>query len=179
MTDPQHKQHTQHSSLATAADIRYLTEASAQFARTDGRMLSLRIGDEYYASVYLHCSFPHTDRSQFISVRTADHQEVGMIRALADFPRETVSLLEEFIHLRYFAPRITKVIHIKEEFGYSYWETETSAGHSRFTVRRGGSHIQSVGENRLMITDVDGNRYMIEDVNALTDKEYRMVEMCM
>lgn len=140
-------------------------------------MLAARIEGKTHDSLFLHCSFPHTDKRIYISVRTADHKETGIIRSLDDFSEETAALLESFIQLRYFAPKIHKVLKITEEFGYSYWETETDAGHYRFTVRSGGGNVKLVTENKVMITDVDGNRFMIEDIEQLSEKEYRMIEM--
>ena len=165
--------------LAAAAGIHYLTQENASFFRTPGGLLGVTSGGAEHQPVYLHCSFPHTAGRQWISVRTADGAEIGMIASIDDFPAETARLLEEFIRLRYYAPVITKVVRIREEFGYSYWETETTAGPCRFTVRSGGGQIKAAGAARLLITDVDGNRFVIEDVNRLSEKEYRMVEMCL
>lgn len=163
--------------LADAAGIRYLTLDNAEFAETDGRMLSVRTSGEEHSPVYVHCSFPHTNRRSFLSIRTADNKEIGMIRDLDDFPEQTAALLERQMTIRYFTPEITKVIAVKEEFGYSYWEAETTAGLCRFTVRNGGGNVKFVADNRLLIIDVDGNRFVIPQVDRLSDKEYRMVEM--
>ncbi|MCJ7841595.1 DUF1854 domain-containing protein [Lederbergia sp. NSJ-179] len=165
--------------LAEAAKINYLTKHNAVFMETDGHMLTVNVNGEVYPAVYLHCSFPHTDKRIFISVRTGENKEIGMIKSLDDFPSEIVSLLEEHINLRYFAPEITKINKISEEFGYSYWDTETSSGSCYFTVRMGRGNVTAVTANKVLITDVDGNRFIIQDLSALTDKEYRMVEMCM
>ncbi len=96
-----------------------------------------------------------------------------MIHSLEDFPEETAQLLEEQLQIRYFTPEISKVVTVKEEFGYSYWEAETTAGLCRFTVRSGGGNAKLVTPVRLLVTDVDGNRFVIPDMNKLTDKEYR------
>lgn len=160
-------------------EIIYLTKENASFKQTNGGMLAVQIEDQEHDAVFLHCSFPHTDKSVYISVRTADHKEVGMIKTLEDFSDETKVLLEQHIALRYFAPQITKVINITDEFGYSYWEAETDAGDYRFTVRRGGANVKLVTDEKLMITDVDGNRFIIEDLSKVSEKEFRMIEMCM
>ncbi len=164
--------------LTDAAMIRYLTAGEAVFARTAGGLLSVKTGEASFPVVYLHCSFPHSNRRVYISVRTADNQEVGMIRSLDDFPEETTALLEEHTRIRYFAPSITRIVNIREEFGYTYWETETTAGPCRFTVRSGG-HVKIVADVKLLVLDVDGNRFMIEDVSRLSDREYKLVEMCL
>lgn len=115
----------------------------------------------------------------YLSVRTAENEEIGMIRSLDEFPKETQELLEEQVQLRYFAPEITKVLSVKEEFGYSYWEAETSSGLCRFTVRSGGGNVKLMTPNRLLVVDVDGNRFIIPELDRLSDKEYRMIEVCM
>lgn len=167
------------SDLAEAAKIRYLTPRDTVFVKTPGNMLSVTVEGAEHPVVYVHCSFPHTDKRIYLSIRTIDNKEIGMIRSLDDFPQHTADLLEEQIAIRYFAPEITKVIKIREEFGYSYWEAETTAGLCRFTVRGGGGQVKLVGESRLLVSDVDGNRFIIPDLQRLSEKEYRMVEMCM
>jgi len=162
--------------LADAAKIRYLTPANAVFAVTDGHMLNVTVDGEPFPGVYVHCSFPHTNRRIYLSVRTKDNKEIGIIRSLDDFPRETAELLEQQMNIRYFAPEITRVVKVKEEFGYAYWEAETTAGLCRFTVRSGGGNVKLVNDNRLLITDVDGNRFIIADLARLSDKESKMIE---
>lgn len=167
------------SELADAARLNYLTADNAQFRITAGNMLSVRVDGEEYPSVYVHCSFPHTNKRLYLSIRTIDNKEVGIIRSLDDLPEDTASLLEERIGIRYFAPEITRVVQVKEEFGYSYWEAETTSGYCRFTVRGGGGNVKLVAPDRLLISDVDGNRFVIANLSGLSDREYRMVEMCM
>ncbi|WP_274366129.1 DUF1854 domain-containing protein [Paenibacillus thermotolerans] len=165
--------------LSEAAKLLYLNRENAVFTKTKGNMLSVTVNGEEHPVVYLHCSFPHTNKRIYISVRTQENKEIGIIKSLDDdFPSDVASLLEEQIHIRYFAPIITKVNMIKEEFGYSYWDAETSAGHCQFTVRSGGGNVKLVTDRRLLISDVDGNRFIIENLDRLSEKEYRMVEMC-
>jgi len=166
-------------SLSDAADIHYLTKDNARFHKTEGQMLSLTVGEETYPVVYVHCSFPHTNKRMYLSIRTVENKEIGMIHSLEDFTEETARLLEEQLQIRYFTPGISKVMNVKEEFGYFYWEAETTAGLCRFTVRSGGGSAKLVTPVRLLVTDVDGNRFVIPDMSKLTDKEYRMVEQCM
>lgn len=173
------KEERSESDLADAAKIRYLSAENTVFTKTAGNILSVKVDEEEHPAVYVHCSFPHTDKRIYLSVRTIENKEIGMIRSLDDYPKETVNLLEEQVEIRYFAPEITNVVTVKEEFGYSYWEAETNAGVCRFTVRGGGGNVKLVSENRLLITDVDGNRFVILQLDRLSEREYRMVEMCM
>jgi hypothetical protein len=159
--------------------IRYLTAVDTAFHRTSGHMLNVTAGEDEFPGVHLHCSFPHTMPRAYISVRTADNKEIGIIRSLDDFSEITQRLLEDQIRLRYFAPKITRVVQIKHEFGYTYWDTETTAGICRFTVKGGGGSVKFVSENKLLVTDVDGNRFEVPDTSRLSVKEFGMIEMCM
>lgn len=163
--------------LAQAAQINYLTPENTRFTETKGKMLDCVVDGKHYSSVFLHCSFPHTDRQIFVSVRTLKNKEIGMIKRVTEFPKETVELLEHHIRLRYFSPEISTINRIKEEFGYSYWDVETSAGRCYFTVRNGRGNVAMITDEQALIADVDGNRFLIKDIHQLTDKEYRMVEM--
>lgn len=165
--------------LAAAANLQYLTKENTEFFKTQGNMLAAKVQGELHPVVYVHCSFPHTGKRSYLSIRNAENKEIGIIQTLDSFPEDIVHLLEEQLQVRYFTPEISKVISIKEEFGYAYWEANTSAGLCRFTVRGGGGNAKLVTPTRLLVTDVDGNRFVIPDINKLTDKEYRMVEICM
>lgn len=166
------------SDLSVAASINYLTADNTLFTLTKGQMLTVQVNDETYTGVYLHCSFPHTNSRIYISIRTKENKEIGIIKSMdEDFPKETVKLLEEQVKIRYFAPEITKILTIKEEFGYSYWDTETNAGNCRFTVRAGGGNVKLVTDHKLLIIDVYGNRFVISNIKELSDKEYRLLEM--
>lgn len=167
------------SSLAEAARILFLTSDNAVFHQTDGGMLAVSANGQYHPCVYVHCSFPHTNRTRYLSIRNPDNLEIGMVRSLDDVDASTGKLLESQIQMRYFAPAITRLLSVKEEFGYSYWEAETNSGICRFTVRGGGGQVKTVASTRLLITDVDGNRFVVPDYTALSEKEFRMIEMFM
>jgi hypothetical protein len=162
---------------ADAAGMTLLTHNNAVFHLTEGGMLAVSLNGEQHPCVYVHCSFPHTHRTSYLSIRTRDNKEIGMVRSLDDVDEETAKLLEQQIQIRYYAPSITKLLAVKEEFGYSYWEAETDSGICRFTVRGGGGQVKPVTPVRFLITDVDGNRFVIPDYTALSDKEFKMIEM--
>ena len=136
------------SDLADAANIRYLNRLNTTFSKTAGQMLSVTVDEEEHPSVYVHCSFPHTNRRIYLSIRTIENKEIGMIRSLDDFSEETAELLEEQVQIRYFA-EITKVINVKEEFGYAYWEAgDDCSGYA-------GSRFAAAGTTRNLFQQAD------------------------
>jgi hypothetical protein len=165
--------------LAEAAAITFLDRSNASFRLTEGGMLAVEHDGKKHEAVYVHSSFPHSNRVSYLSIRTIENKEIGIVRQLEDFDEATAKLLVQQLQVRYFAPQINKLLKVKEEFGYSYWEAETDSGIVKFTVRGGVGQIKLVTPVRLLITDVDGNRFIIPDYTALSDKEYRMIELYM
>jgi hypothetical protein len=164
-------------SLQDYAEIRYLDPSACRFERGEGGFLKLKIGEsEEYARVDLSRAFPLSNQDSYVSVRDAEGKEIGIIESLRGFSEPVRALLAEELDRRYFTPVVQRVRSIKEEFGYSYWEVETSAGPRRFTVRGGHGSLIPLSETRILVVDVDGNRFEIEDYTRLGSKHSRLVE---
>ena len=164
-----------------------LTPENAHFTRSRGGMVSLTLkgekGEEFFERVVILRSFPISAPREFLSVRQPDIRkkgqgaELGMIRCLDDFDEETRALIEEELELRYFTPTITKINSIKDKFGYSYWEAETTAGKVSFILSNPFANIRSLEDGRVYITDMDGNSFTIPDPAALDRASYRRIEV--
>lgn len=164
-------------SLDEYAQIRYLDPSECCFKKTEGGFLSLSIGEkEQYERVDLARAFPLSDSDSYISVRDSEGNEIGMLESLSRFSDSTRRLLEEELGRRYFTPVIEKIRSIEEEFGYSYWDVDTSAGQRRFTVRRGHNNLVQLGGRRVLVIDVDGNRFEIEDYTSIDSRYSRLIE---
>lgn len=139
-------------------------------------MLSLQLGDELHENVSVYRAFPFSYGDDYLSVRDKEEKELGMIRTLADFDQATKALILEELERRYFVPIITRIERIKEEFGYGYWDVETDRGPRRFTIRGVQQSVLSIGPDRLLIIDVDGNRYEIPKLSRLDPRSIRLID---
>lgn len=158
-------------------ETRYIDRNNSTFARTKGGFVALDFDGKHYDRIAIHRAFPFTDPEKFLSIREPDGKmrEIGMIRDLKDVDKDTQQMLLEQIDLRYFTPVIQKVNHIKEEYGYSYWDVVTDKGACRFTMRT--NSIVKLSDVRLLITDIDGNRFEVPDVMKLSAKELKMIDL--
>ena len=154
-----------------------LTGENAVFEVTEGRMLNVAVDGYTFERVAVHSSFPHSDPTHYISIRTKDNREVGLIKDIAAFSDEQRAILFEEMKIRYFSPVITHIIKVKDDHGYIHWAVETDCGECRFTVRGGGGSVIQPTRDRYVITDVDGNRFIIPDVKELPVKEYKMIDI--
>lgn len=160
-------------------EMRMLTRENAIFARTEGGFASLKTQDKEYARVGIYLTFPLTNPEEFISIREADEKakEIGMIEKLSDLTSDQQEIIREQIKLRYFMPVITKVLDIKDEYGYAYWHVATDFGVCRFTTQISGDAVVTLNDCRLLITDIDGNRYEIPDFNQLHITERKKLDL--
>jgi len=159
--------------------IRYLNDENAKFERTGTGFLSLRVGEEFYPRVQVVRMFPFSDKDEFISIRTAEERsrEIGIVEKLSRVSKETKEMLEEQLTLRYFTPVIEKINKIKDEYGFAYWNVVTNHGECNFTIRMGGSSVIHLSETRILILDIDENRFEIPDVNRLTAAERKKLDL--
>ncbi len=164
-----------------------LTPENAKFTQSRGGMISLTVqgenGEESFERVIVLRSFPVTAPNEFLSVHEPDTRkkgrgaEIGMIRYLKDFDDETRALINAELDLRYFTPVIQKILSVKDKFGYSYWEAETTAGKVSFVLNNPFSQIRVLEDMRIYISDMDGNSFVIPDPSKLDRSSYRRIEV--
>jgi len=158
--------------------IRFLEAQYVVFAKTEGGFLKLHImPDEDYSRVSLYYIFPFSVENGYISVRNQEGKEIGIIKSMEDYSEATKELLLDELHRRYFTPIIQRIVSIKEEFGYYYWEVVTDAGQKKFILRREQHSIIGITEKRVILTDVDGSRFEISDCSKMEPKFVKILEM--
>lgn len=152
---------------------------NAVFSRTNGGFAALKYADKEYKRVGVYLTFPLTNPEEFISIRESDEKarEIGLIEKLSDLKPDQQDIIREQIRLRYFMPVIQKVIDVKDEYGYAYWNVITSFGACRFTTHINASAVVSLSENRYLVTDIDGNRFDLPDFYALSVSERKKLDM--
>ncbi len=165
-----------------------MTPENSWFKKSVGGLISLKIvnaegEEEEFERVVIRRSFPVTAPDEFLSVREPDTRlkgrgsEIGMIRNIHIFDKETVELLNAELELRYFTPVITKITSAKEKFGYNYWDAETTAGTVSFVLNNPFSNIRKLEDGRIFISDMDGNCFLIPDPMKLDRQSYKYIEI--
>ncbi|MBQ7926815.1 MAG: DUF1854 domain-containing protein [Lachnospiraceae bacterium] len=159
--------------------IRYLNKDNAVFTKTPGGFLSLKVGEEEYARVQVARMFPFMYTEGLLSIRTADERskEIGIVEKYEDVTPETAELLREQLNLKYFTPVITRIQHIKDEYGYAYFDVDTNHGPCKFTIQMGGNAVVHLSETRILIMDIDENRFEIPDIMKLTAGERKKLDL--
>ncbi len=164
---------------AELLEMHFLTGDNALFYRTDGGFVGLKTEEKEYARVGVYLTFPLTNPEEFISIRESDEKakEIGIVEKISNLPKDQQEMLREQIKLRYFMPVITKVLDIKDEYGFAYWNVITTFGACRFTTQVSRDAVINLTDSRLMVTDIDGNRYEIPDFYHLSVMERKKLAL--
>lgn len=165
-----------------------MTPENSWFSLSAGGLISLKIinaegNEEFFERVVIRRSFPVTAPDEFLSVREPDSRikgrgaEIGMIRNVNIFDKDTVKLINDELEVRYFTPEIKKITSAKEKFGYTYWEAETTAGNASIVLNNPFSNIRVLEDMRIFISDMDGNCFVIPAPSKLDKLSYKYIEI--
>lgn len=156
-----------------------LSPQNAQFRLTAGGFVAVTVNGEDFGHVNIIRTFPLSDADSYLSVRLPDgkQEEVGIIEKLSDFDQNTQDIISTQLKLRYFMPKILKIVSIKEEYGYTYWTVETDKGKAKFASSSGSAGAVIRHKDGAIIKDSDENRYLIEDLSTLSPKEMKKIDL--
>ena len=152
-----------------------LNEQTCIFSYNKNGLLQAKIDSRDVGRVKIVCTQPLTHPDDFLCVIGMDDEEKGIIESIRDFTGEQRKMIEEDIRLRYFCPVITEILSIKDKMGSFYFDVVIQGKKKNFMVRDLSKNIRQTNAT-VTITDVDGNRYKIEDINAIHRKSKRKLE---
>lgn len=155
---------------------RYLDPSFAKVHLGNHGVLHVTIMNErIFGGVHAQLIFPVQHPEQYISLRHTNSQgqdmEVGIIRDLSDWPDQTQALVRESLKRRYFVHVITQINDIAWKWGFIGFDVQTNKGPREFLMRWQGDRAVSFGQRGKVLLDVDENRYLIPDLEALPPKE--------
>jgi len=170
------------STIDDLVEIRYVNDDEMELKRTVGGFISLKLSEtEFYPRISVYRIFPLSKPNEFISLREIGTnrdlgKEVGIIRDIKTISPDKVEMLHDEIDRRYFTPEVSHIFTLKDEFGYVYMDIETSAGLKKITVQNGSNNFMKITDTRIIIIDIDGNRYEMTDYLSLDAKSIRLLE---
>jgi ATP-binding cassette subfamily B protein len=160
---------------------RWLTPQTANIHLGNRGALHVTVLNErIYSGTFAVRCLPVQYPRQFISLRYTNvenrEEEIGLIRDLKDWPQQAQQLVNESLLRRYFVHAVQRVYAITQIQNYLDLQVDTDLGPMQFIMRYASESAQSYGGNGRMLLDVEDNRYLIADMNALPDEDRRLFE---
>jgi hypothetical protein len=167
MADLDTKTPDTYGSLVEAAQLVFLDLKKLHFFK-HGATLRLTVEeDRSHLQVSVLRAFPLSEPGRFFSVRDGANKEVGLIVDPAGLSDENRKLVHEELARRYLVPAVHRILTAKERFGTVDWEIETDRGPCKLTTRNLRENVQRPAPGRIILSDVDGNRYDIRNLDEL------------
>jgi hypothetical protein len=166
--------------LSEAIDLGILDPAKAEFFETPGGFTGLRYDGTEYKRVALRRAMPIAEPSSYISVADHENKEICVIRSLSELAGEQLRIVNDELDRRYYCPEVVEVKSVKDKMGYVYIELRVKGRGEEFNkncaVKDVNKNIRLLDEDRLIIFDVDGNRYIVQSLTALDKKSVKKLE---
>lgn len=161
-----------------ASGIRFLDPHALKISKPESAA-RLRVeidGDRCLIDAIVRRAFPMSQTETYFSIQDSAGEEIGMLRSLDELDNEARKLIEGELDRRYFTPKILQIKTLKQEGGMWTFEVSTSRGPCTFFVRnwRDSSHEASPG--RFIIQSVDGQRFEVQDFEALDLRSQVLIE---
>ena len=156
-------------------DLRLLDPKSLSLFMQGGLLRMTHKEDRSYLRVMVVRAYPLSDPNHYWGLLDGDGKDIGMVVNPDEFGAESRALAEQELEKRYFVPIVEKVIEAKEDFGTTVWEVETNRGRKRYMVRGMKDNMIELSATRIILTDVDGNRFEIPDIRLLDGKSLGLI----
>ncbi len=156
-----------------AAGLRYLDPEQVKVFRGEGGGLYATIADELTVlSPRFLRACPLTDPDLYLSIRGVDpgSKEFGLLRRWRQLDAESRRLVAAELERRYLYPRVKRIVSVKDYSGLQLCVFDTDRGVREVTLRDVRDNVIYLGSARVLITDAEGNRFDIVDVNALDQR---------
>ena len=153
----------------------YVHPANCSFRTAENGFLSAVINGKEYKRVILTRALPLNFPDDYICVTDAEKNELGIIEHISEFPEEQRKAVNSELSQRYYCPVVDEIISVKDKMGNFYFDVKIGDFKKSFTVKDVSRSIRQVG-NSVYLTDIDGNRFKIEDYEKIPPKSRRKIE---
>jgi len=160
----------------TNEDDLIIRAATARFERRGEDQIVLRTAGETREVGNVVGAFPLSNPGRMVLLRDEHGEEIGILDDVNRLDPDSRTVIAERLERSYFMPGIDDVLALDLELGVETWEVMTDKGERTFMVRNPRTNVRHVGRRRLVIRDVDGNRYQIRDWTSLSPRARRLLE---
>lgn len=169
------------NSLQTQMDLGILDLNETEFYATEGGFTGLKYKGEDYKHIILRRIMPLQQPMEYISVADSDSKEIGILKAIADLPKNQQDVVIHELDNRYYSPEVLEVMSVQDKLGYVYMEMRLRNKQGKeydksCAVKDVSRNIRMLSNTSIIIFDVDGNRYVVPDLSELNKQSLRKLD---
>jgi hypothetical protein len=139
-----------------------------RFFRGPGGVLRCTVdGDRTVLRAKVVWAFPLSQKRRWLSVLDGANKEVCLIADPEALDAGSRELLRQEAAAYYREARIQRIHKIANEYRTLYWDVTTDGGRRDFVMKWAPDTVIWLDARKLLLVDVDTNRFVIDDVTAL------------
>ncbi len=162
--------------------LNILSPDKIHLTENESGYLSFSYDGKDYEKVDLTRLVPFNDENKYISVSYKNDEdewkEIGVIKDLDELTGDMKNTVSAYLKLKYYIPEIKKINKITDnQMGYLFLEAETTAGEKKIAVYDWWHNFRVIHGKMLAVTDADGNRYSVPDVDKLDKASIKRLQL--
>lgn len=134
----------------------------------------LEAEDRCYLSFRPVWSVPLSQPGRHLALLDGKDKEIVTVEDPQSLPDEVWGPVQEMLRERYLSPTVRKILSIRNEYGVTYWNTETDRGKRDFVTQSLQENAHWLAPGHLVVTDVDGNRFDVR-ISLLDENSRRLL----
>ena len=157
-------------------ETRFIDPKDVHIWRDNFGQLCLKLADgREFRDVHPSLAFPISQAARMLILRDADLTEVGIIDDFTAVDEQSCQVLHEELEKAYFVPHIVRINSAQEQRGVATFEVETDRGPRTIQVQF-HHRMRILGGGRVIIHDVDANRYEIPSLADLDPRSQALLD---
>ena len=133
----------------------------------EGKNVILTINGRHHEIGRIASAFPLSAAVEAVVFFDVVGEEIGVMKHVDALDAHSRRLLQLEMEQAYFMPRIEALLALEEALSVETWTVATDKGERSFEVRDPRNNVRTMGKSRVIIKDVDGNRYEVPNWRAL------------
>ena len=167
---------TEQTTEQSVVSIGYFDGGDCEFYRNKNGFLAFKYQGKDYPRVQVLRAMPLTKPDVYICVNDMENNEIGILESLDSLEKSMADLVTEELGNRYYCPKISDISAIKEKMGFYYFDVLIGDYKKTFSIKDISKNIKQLHDGGIMLTDIDGNRYLIPDISKIAHKSARQLE---
>ncbi len=157
--------------------LKILEAKALRIEAAQGSLLNVHTKEKRWLDVRIVVCQPLTDPGHLGALFSAEGKELALIRGLAQLDPASAAALKHSLHLRTLTARISAIKSLGHQYGAVYWKVETDRGPREFVLKGLSEQVRWLSDHRILLTDVDGNRFEIRDMTKLDKPSRELLDL--
>ena len=150
--------------------------ANAKLFHDPEDRLRMTHGDRSWPTVVPRWASPLKYPERYLALLDAKgHEIVTIADPQKDLDEPNRSTVLKEVRRRYLTATVESVVTVKGEWGATYWVVETDRGRREFVTQSLQENAQWLGPAHIVLTDVDGNRFELKNIEQLDERSRRLI----